>query len=572
MKEILNILKSIKQYKKWLLMGIFFMILEIITELITPIITSNTINIGIKYQNIDYIIQSGIIMIFLSILSILGGIFSTYFISKTIGYTIYDIRKKMLEKLTTLSFKKLEQLQTGKIVTLFTNDLSAIQSVFLLFFRIFIKIPFIFIGSIGLCIMVSFRLSYLLLIILPILIIFITWAMKKAYPYFEITQDGVDEVNCVVRENIDGVRVVKSFTNESYELKRFDKVNKKLKTVNIQAIRIITLVAPFSMLVINLGIVGVLWFGGNEVVMNRLEIGEIVAFIQYLNSILTSILTGSLITIMLAKSRASILRIEEILKSEEELKKDGKKLTQLEESIQYINVTFKYQEGSGDNVLKDINFSIPKGSFIGIVGPTGSGKSTLVKLLAGFFSTFKGSIQLDNQDYYDYNTSSLRSKIEYVSSTPEFFSGTIEENLKFGNPKVTKKQMLKALESAHFYLNHTKKDILQYKIEQKAKNLSGGEKQRLGLARAILKDANIILLDDCFSAIDYKTTSEIQKNIKQIFNDKTIFWITNRISNIENSDSIIVLEDGKIDQIDTHENLLKKNSFYQTLYHYERSE
>lgn len=572
MKEVLKICKNIMKYKKWLFLGIFCIVLEIITELFTPIITSNIINIGIQNNNIAYIFKNGFIMIGLTILSVSGGIFSTYFIEKAIGYAIYDIRNQLFKKITKLPFQKLEKLQTGKIVTLFTSDLSLVQSVFLLFFRIFIKVPFIFVGSICLCIMLSYQLSLLLLIMIPILILIVAIIMKKAYPYFELTQNGLDEVNQVIRENIDGVRVVRAFTNESYETKKFDRVNKNLKQINIKAIRTITLVAPLTMLIINLGIAYVLWFGGKEVIQGQLEIGNIIAFIQYLNSILASILTGSLIIIMMTKSKASITRIEDLLKEEEEIKKGSFPFKNLIDKIEYSNVFFKYQEGIGDYVLKNINISIKKGNKVGIIGPTGSGKSTLVNLLCGFYPNFEGTIQLDSRPYQDYHIASLRKKIEYIPNMPEFFSGTIEENLKFKNKKITKKQMLEALSLACFNLNHTKNNILKYKLEQKAKNLSGGEKQRLGIARALLTKADIFIFDDCFSAIDYKKTRQIQKNIQSLLKNKTVFYVTNRISNIKDVDTIIVLEDGMIKDIGTHEKLLKQNTFYQTMNSYERNE
>lgn len=568
MKNVISLLKYLKPYKKWAFLAPLLIVFEVIMDLCMPNIMANVINIGIGENNTNYIVFNIILMCILTILGILGSIGSAYYAAKASGYASADIRKKVFEKITNLSFLNLDKIKTGHLITVLTNDITLIGEIIMYLLRLIFRIPIILVGSILMAILISPKLSIILVFIVPITTLVVSILMKKAFPKFQEVQERVDDVNTVVRENVSGIRVVKAFVNENYEIDKFDKANKKLRQISVKAIRIINVTMPVMMLFINIAIVFVLWYGGIEVMNKDMLIGDIIAFIQYLSNILTSLLMASVVIVMLSHSEASALRINEVFNYKSDLKNTKKyKKSKLKGKIEFQNVDFSYDQGSGDLVLKNLNFVIDPGQTIGIVGSTGSGKTSLVSLIGRFYDITKGKILIDGVNIKDYDLKFIRKHVVFSLQQPVLFSGSIKDNLKYTNKDISDDEMIKVSKIAcvHDFVME-KENHYDYKIEQKGTNLSGGQKQRISLARALLSKPDILVLDDTTSAVDINTDLAIRKGLKKFYNDITILMISSRISTVINADKIIVLDEGQIVGFDTHDKLLKENKVYQAIY------
>ncbi|MDD3453224.1 MAG: ABC transporter ATP-binding protein [Bacilli bacterium] len=564
MKHLIHILKYAKKYKKWLLYGTLFVLFEIVMDLFLPIITANIINVGILNNNTYYIILNIILMIFLSLIGILGGVLSTYYTSKATGYMVSDIRKELFKKINQLSILQIDKLKINHVITLISNDIPLIGSIVVLIIRILIKIPIILFGSILMTFFISFKLAIILLLFLPIMILIIYILMKKAFPYFEYTEQAIDDVNGIVREDINCIKVIKTFCNEKKEINRFDLHNKNSKKLNIEAIKILSLVMPIMMFIINLIIVLILWFGHFEIKNSNIEVGDIVAFIQYLNNILSSLMAGSAILIMASRSDVSAKRVNNILNMPINEIKCGNLKNEIKGNIKFCNVDFEYEKGSGDYVLKNLNFEINAKEKVAITGPTGAGKSTLISLLLRFYEVNNGQVLVDNQDIKNYDLKILRQQISVCLQKNYLFKGTINDNLKLDS--ISNKELINACEICNIYdFIQDKKNQFDYEISQKGINLSGGQKQRLSLARTIIKKSNIYIFDEVMSSIDLKNEKEIMNKILSQYQNKTIIFASSRINLFKNFDKIILLNNGIIEAIGTHEQLLN-NKLYKTLY------
>ena len=403
----------------------------------------------------------------------------------------------------------------------------------------------------------------------PILLIVAILIIKKVFPYFTIIQKTVDDVNAVVRENIGGIQVVKSFVMEDYEIEKFDKINKKMMDVVIRAMRFVVLAMPLMMLFINMATVLVLWYGGKLVMIGDLEIGSIIAFTQYLTNILMSLLMISMGIAVTTRSVVSAKRINEIFALTEDVKEldNPIKKEKIEGKVEFKNVSFSYEQGSGDAVLNDINFVVEKGKKVAILGPTGSGKSTVAALIARFYDPTEGVVLIDDIDIRKYSLKTLRKNIAVVFQKTVLFSDSIRNNIKYGRRDATDDEVVKVSKIAQAHDFITKKEEgYDYVVEQGAVNLSGGQKQRLSLARALIMDAPILILDDTTSALDLKTEKKIRTTLKKELADKTVFIITQRIATALDADMIIVLDDGKISGIGNHDTLIKTNEVYKSIY------
>lgn len=562
MKNLIQLLSYFKSYKLWTFLGAFLVFFEVLMDLFLPSIMSNIINIGIANQNISYIIWNIVFMFILTLIGILGGIFSTYFTAKATSFISKQMRHDVIYKVANLSFHHLDQLKVGNIVTILTDDIMTVGNIFIMGIRILFRVPIILVGSLILAIMMSPKLSILFIPLIPLMAGIMFFVMRTSLPYFEKTQDITDEMNRLVRENVYGIRTVKSFGKEQDSIREFQKVNQKLMNNNIKAVHIMTFAMPTIMFLINVAVVLVLLIGGKEA---SLPVGNIIAFTQYLTNILSTVMMGSMMIVMLSKSEVSAKRIQSILKLPDE-KFVGNDCLQLHGAIQFSHVTFSYDDGLGDAVLKDISFEVQPGEVIAIVGGTGSGKTTLVSLLCRFYEHKAGSIILDEKEISSYDISYLHEQISICPQHPFLFSGTILDNLEMGKHYDLKKvkSVLKLVCADDFI--EQKSHGIYSKVEQKGTNFSGGEKQRLSLARTLLRNPKIFILDDATSAIDLKTEKIILKNIKSYLKGKTVLWISNRIATIQNADKIIVLEDGKIEAVGTHLELLKKSKSYYDMY------
>ena len=566
MKNIKRILNYLKKYKLYAILAPVLIILEVIMELFLPNIMSNIIKVGVANTNIKYIIINVAFMFLLTIVGVLGGLGSSYFASKASENVAADLRSDVFKKITNLSFLNLEKIKPGHLLTVLTNDINTIGSLLLMGLRILFRVPVIFIGSLIMAFFISPKLTLILVILIPIVFTLVFLILRKAFPYFNKMQDCVDEVNSSIRENVSGIRVVKSFVMEETEINKFDRINKKLLDTTLKGEKIITISMPTMMLFINIATILVLWFGGNLVVVNELEVGDIVAFTQYTANILSSILMASMTIMMASRSVVSANRIIEIMDAKEDFKNNGVKFD-IKGKIEFKDVSFSYEGGSGDQVLSDISFVINPLEKVAIIGAIGSGKSTIVKLIPRFYDVTKGSILIDDVNVKDIDVSYLRNSIGNAFQQNFIFSKSIKDNINYGNDKVPFEDTLMAadISQATNFIMEKPKDF-DYLLEQRGANLSGGQKQRIAIARAVLIEPKILILDDATSAIDLETAKEIRKSLSNNRKCTTIF-ITSKIAEALEADRVMVIDDGKLVGFDTPSKLLKNNAYYKDIYY-----
>ena len=535
------------KYKKLIFICVICVILELIMELLLPLILSDTINVGILNNNSSYIIRNILIMILVLIIGIIGSISSTYISSVISSNISYEIRNKIINKVLKIKYQDVDSINIGHTVTLITNDIVNIENIIFLILKILVKVPLIIIGSILLCLTISIKMSSILLIIIPIIIVISIIFIKKTYPFFNLTSISLDNINSNVRENISNIKLVKSEVKEKYEIKKFDKNNLEYKNIDTKALKTISLMMPLIMFVINIAIILILVFSK----YNNIKIGTVTAFIEYINLLLVSIVSTSMIFLLTIQSSVSIKRIKELLKLKEEQLSTGitKKIEGL---IEFKNVYFSYNKKYN---LENINFKINKGEKVAIVGTSGSGKTTLINLIKKNYEITKGEILIDDINIDKYDLKYLKEKILIVNQKANLFKNTINNNLKF-NKHIDINQ----------YIDLTLSNKIDKKIiEQNGKNLSGGERQRLILARTLIQEPSILILDDSLNALDLKTEEKIISNILNKYKDKTIIFITSRIKSIKEFDKILLLDNGKIKGIGNHQELMK-NPIYKELY------
>lgn len=566
MKHLLKLFMEVKKYKKWLWLIPIFLVLDISVDLFLPNITANIINVGLANRDYGYIAIYTILMLVLTLFGIIGGICSTYYSAKISGHVAGDIRLSLFKKIMRLPIIESEKKQVGNLITILTTDTNSIDNIFMMIIRILFRLPIILLGSIIMAIFISPKMSLVLTILIPIMILIVTMAMKKSFPYFDQTEKEIDEINDLVRDNVSGMRVVKSHVNEDYEKEKFKKRNQSVKNINLKAVSILLITMPVMNLIISLSTVYILWYGGKSVILFGEPIGNLVAFIQYLNNIMSAIIAGSAILLFMVKSEVSATRILEVLNLKEK-KEEGNIKEGIDGNISFEKVLFSYEKGLGDNVLTDISFSIKEGEMIGIIGPTGAGKSTLVNLLNRLYSVESKQIKLGNSYIEDYDIDYLRKNIGIVLQQPYLFRGTIMDSLKYSNKKLKKKEIDKVIKGVcldNLIQNSAKK--YNSPVLQKGSNLSGGEKQRLSIARTLLSKPNILVLDDSLNAVDAQTENKIIEFLKNNYQAMTTLIISNKLSSLKHCNRIMVIHDGKLQDIGTHSQLLKRNDFYKSIY------
>ena len=568
MKNIKRVLNYLKKYKIYAILAPILIILEVIMDLMLPNMMSDIINIGVANQDTKYVIINVILMFLLTIIGVAGGLGSSFFAAKASENVAADLRQEVFVKISRLSFLNLEKIKPGHLLTVLTNDISTIGMLIMMGLRILFRVPVIFLGSLVMAFFIDLKLSLILVILIPIVFMLVFTILRKAFPYFNKIQNCIDDVNSIVRENVSGVRVVKAFVMEDKEISRFDSTNKRLLNTTLKGVKIITISMPIMMLAINLATILILWFGGNMVVGGSLLVGDIFAFVQYASNILSSLLMASMTIMMSSRSIVSAGRVFEILDAKEDFKnkKNSIVLNDMKGKIEFKDVSFSYEGGSGDEVLKDINFTINPNEKIAIIGAIGSGKSTIANLIPRFYDVNKGEILIDNVNVKDIEIEFLRKSIGFSFQQTFIFSKTIKENISYGNLNSTQDEIeLAAKISAASDFIEKKDKGYNYVLEQRGVNLSGGQKQRISIARSILINPKILILDDSTSAVDVKTAKSI-KNALDEHKKCTTLIITSRISEALDADKVIVLDDGKLVGFDTPEKLLKNNIYYQEIY------
>lgn len=563
MKNLRSLFKYLKPYKKWVLLAPLFLALELIMDIFLPAIFGNVINIGVAENDINYIIICIILMIVLTIAGLIGGVFSVYYGAKASEFAANDLRKALFAKITSLNTIELKKYETGHFITTLTNDINLIANIIMISLRIFIRVPIIVIGSVIMAIIISPKLSLILIAVTPLLALITYLLIKLVFPKFLSIQEGIDEVNSKVREDINGIKTLKSLVKEEDEKRKFDIINTNLKNTSIKANRFLSLEVPLTTLLVNICIVLVLYYGGKSILgvtyqISGISVGTILAFIQYLTNILFALIQGSAVFVLLSKSEVSALRIKEIL--DIKTKTDKKEIINTVEKIEFKNVSFNY---GGKNILENISFQINKGEIIGITGPTGSGKSTLASLMSKELTTTSGCILINDNNLEKIDIHNLVS-VSYQE--PILFSGSIRKNIKYANPDVSDakmRQYAKICEIDDFILKQ--KGAYDFEISAKGLNLSGGQRQRIALARAALADNGILILDDAISSVDANTEKKILNNFSAKLKDKIIILISSKAKTLMNCDKVMVLDNGKISAFDSPSTLIKENKVFREM-------
>ncbi|MFW6269264.1 MAG: ABC transporter ATP-binding protein [Bacillota bacterium] len=566
-----KLFKFIKPYWKLALLAPLLMAIEVIMDLLQPRLIQNIIDTGIAEKNISYIFQTGLWMLGIAFLGLIGGVGCSIFAVITSENVGADLRQEIFSKIQKFSFKNINESNTGNLITVLTNDIEIFQRIIFMGLRILIRAPLMVLGSMIMAIMTSPRLSLIILGFLPIILTTLLIINKKVYPLFNKVQKKMDRVNSVVQENLAGIRVIKAFVRNDYEEERFQNTNNEYMQTNMAAARTMALVMPIVMLAVNLGIVTVIWFGGLNVIEGSLKIGQIVAFINYLLRLLFSMTMAGMMLIHLSRATVSADRITEVLEVETNQEKEQTltkliKNKKIQGKIEYNNVSFSY-DNAEEPVLKDINFKINPGETTAIMGETGSGKSTLVRLIPRLYEVNSGKILIDDTDIKQYDKNTLRKQIGFILQETLLFSGTIRENIGYGKPDASEDEIIHAakIAQAHQFIEEFTEGY-NTKIEQRGVNLSGGQKQRIAIARALVTNPSILIFDDSTSAVDIKTEYQIMQSLKKASQDSTVIIIAQKISSVLNADKILLLEEGKITASGTHSELLEENQIYRDIY------
>lgn len=541
------------------------MFIEVIMDLNQPKLMSDIIDIGIANGDISYVLNVGFKMIVVAFIGILGGMLCGIFATLASMNMGKNIRQSLFDKIQSLSFLEIDKFKTSSLITRLTNDVTQVQNMVMMGLRGMVRSPLIFLGGIIMSLTISVKLSMIFLIAIPLIILSVTLITSKSIPFFTEMQKKIDNVNLVMRENLLGVRVVKAFTIENKVRERFSNANKELMDTSIKAQGVTILLWPLVTLIMNLSVVAVLWFGGNYVNNGSLEIGKIMAFINYLVQIMGSLNMLVMIIINFSRAKVSAERINEVLDIESSIK-DRENTEKIENfDVEFKDVYFKYNK-DGEYVLKDISFKASEGEKIGIIGPTGSGKSSLISLIPRLYDTTSGSVMIGNKDVRSLKIKDLRKIIGVVLQDTTLFSGSIADNLRFGMEDANEEMMDSATRDAQaFEFINSSNEGYNREVGQRGKNLSGGQKQRVSIARTLIKNPKILILDDSSSALDMETESKLQNSLKNRMKDSTVFLIAQRISAVMDSDKIIVLDNGEIAAIGTHKELIKNCEIYRSI-------
>lgn len=544
--------------------------IEALCDLMQPTIMSKIVDVGISNKQLNFVLSMGGLMLIITLVGAMGAMSRNILASNVSQKFGRDLRSDLFKKINTFSFDNIDRFETASLVTRLTNDVTQVQNFTNGLMRIFVKAPLLCIGSIVMAISLNPGMALVLAIIIPVVGVLIFFNLKIGFPYFVKVQKALDRVNGVIWEYLSGVRVVKAFNRFHYEEGRFERSNQDFGTVSITAMRVMAIFSPGITLTINLGITAVLWFGGFNVNIGTMHVGQIIAFINYMTQILFSLMMISFVFTMFVRARASAERIGEVFAEENTMKDAEYPVTEIltSGSIEFDHVYFSYSTASGDPVLKDITFSCKPGETIGIIGSTGSGKSSLVNLVPRFYDPSSGSVKVDGVDVRDLDQKVLREKIAVVPQKTVLFSGTVIENIRWGKEDASIDEVRAAalISEADGFISSFPEGY-DTKLGQGGVNFSGGQKQRVSIARALVRKPEILILDDCTSAVDVATEARIREGLKKHIEGLTCLIIAQRITSVMGADRIVVLDNGEIAGHGNHEELMKTCEIYQDIFH-----
>lgn len=566
-----------KRYKKYItpylgafLMGPLMMLTEVAGEVALPKLMSMIINNGVAGGDMGYIIKMGLLMAVVVAFMATGGILGSYFAAKaSISFTT-DLRRDVFKKVQQFSFANIDGFSTGSLVTRLTNDIQQVQNVLTMGLKMALRAPGMFVGALIMAFLMNGKLAAVLLVVIPLLSLAIALILKTAFPRFETMQKKLDRLNSGIQEALTNVRVVKSFVREDFEIERFSGLNGDLRDSSMRALRIVIATMPVMMFAMNVTTLAVVWYGGNLIIGGSMPVGDLTAFTTYIVQILMSLMMLSMVFLQSSRARASLKRITEVLDTAVDLNDDqaARKDLKVEKgSVEFRDVSFGYGKGGSEKVLEHISFKAEPGQTIGIIGATGSGKTSLVQLIPRLYDVTEGAVLVDGVDVRDYSLKNLRNGVGMVLQKNVLFSGTIEENLRWGDEDASREEIVRAAESAQAggFVDAFKNGY-NTEIGQGGAGVSGGQKQRLCIARALLKKPKILILDDSTSAVDTATEAAIRESFEKEWKDTTRIIIAQRISSVQDADQILVLDDGAVIGRGTHEELLNTCRAYEEIY------
>jgi ATP-binding cassette, subfamily B, multidrug efflux pump len=545
------------------------MIGEVLMETYIPFIMAKIIDIGIAQKDISYVVKTGILMVGCAILSLVCGTLGARFSAVASQGFSHNLRRKIFNKVQSYSFKNLDKFSTASLVTRLTTDVTNTQNVYQMIIRICVRSPFMLIAGSIMAFQIDSQLALLFLIAIPILAVSIIFISSKAHPRFEKMLKKFDKLNATIQENLIGIRVVKAYVRGDYEEDKFKKAADDVRKTQADAERIIIFLMPIMQIVMYFSMIAVMWFGGKKVIFGNMLSGELISFFTYVTQILTSLMMLGMIFVSIVMSQASVSRINEVLNESPDIEspKANPIMDVKDGSINFDNVSFSYNGKKDNYVLQNINLSIQNGEFIGIIGGTGSSKSTLVSLISRLYDTSEGSVKVGGVDVRNYDLQVLRDNVAMVLQKNILFTGTIKENLKWGNKNASDEEITKACKAsdADSFITSFSNGY-ETELGQGGVNVSGGQKQRLCIARALLKNPKILIMDDSTSAVDTATETRIRNSLKEIFPQTTKIIIAQRISSVKEADKIFVLDKGSLSGFGTHDELLKNNEIYREVF------
>ncbi|MFD1673815.1 ABC transporter ATP-binding protein [Alicyclobacillus fodiniaquatilis] len=565
-----DLIRYLKPYWKVAVLAPFCMLIEVFMDVLQPKYMANIVNKGIMQLDLNQILVTGAIMVGITIIGLIAGVGCNVFASMASQNVGADIRESLFEKVQTFSFRNLDKFQTGSLITRMTNDVTQVQNFIQMSQQGLIRAPGLAIGSIIMALTLSLRLGVILLVAVPALAIFLYFLIRASYPLFSAVQARLDGVNTVVQENLTGIRVVKAFVRSNFEIQRFRTANNAYTAMAVKAARVMALNMPVMNLIMNVSVIAVLWYGGHAVWHGTMPVGNLIAFINYVTQILSSLMMVGMILTNISQAKVSADRIKQVLSTEPDItnKEHTASSLKLQGRVEFNQVSFSYGNNTEHElVLRDISFVAEPGQKVAIIGSTGVGKSSLVNLVPRLYDTTRGVVRIDGIDVREFDLGVLRSQIGMVLQEAILFSGTICENIAFGRPDADHSDIEAAAKAAqaHDFIVGLP-DGYDTVVGQRGVNLSGGQKQRIAIARALLVKPPILILDDSTSALDLTTEAKLQLALRSLMQDATTLLIAQRISSVLDFEKILVLEDGKIVGEGTHQELMESCEVYQDIY------